>query len=139
MNQRNTKTGTRMPLGRSALAFVVGSALANVGCSASQPVQKSNLTYGNVKANVVKGQTTQAEVLQLLGSPNITTKNRDGNEVWTYSRQSFDAESGSFGGGIILFGGNQAFSSASSATFDLILTFDANDVVQDYSVVQSQF
>lgn len=116
---------------------VVGGVMAS--CSSSQPVQKSNLTYGTVKQKIMKGQTSQAEVLQLLGSPNIVTKNAKGNEVWTYNRQSFDAESGAWGGGIILFGGHKAFSSASSASFDLILTFDKQDVVQDYSVVSSQF
>jgi outer membrane protein assembly factor BamE (lipoprotein component of BamABCDE complex) len=110
-----------------------------VGCSASQPKQKSNLTFGNVKKNIVKGKTSQAEVVQLLGSPNIVTKNAKGEEVWTYTRQSYDAESGGFGGGVILFGGNKAFSSASTSSFDLILTFNKADVVEDYSVVSSQF
>ncbi len=110
-----------------------------VGCSASQPKQKSNLTFGSVKKNIVKGKTNQSDVVQLLGSPNIVTKNSKGNEVWTYTRQSYDSETGGFGGGVILFGGNKAFSSSSTSSFDLILTFDKNDVVDDYSVVSSQF
>lgn len=111
-----------------------------VACSSShQPVQKSNLTYGTVKKSIVKGKTNQAEVVQLLGSPNIVTKNSKGDEVWTYSKQSYDSESGGFGGGIILFGGSKAFSSNASSSFDLILTFDNRDVVKDYSVVSSQF
>lgn len=110
------------------------------GCaSTSQPPQKSNLTYGNVKKSIEKGKTTQSEIVQLLGSPNITTKNKNNQEVWTYSRQSYDSESGGFGGGLILFGGSKAFSSESSSSFDLIITFDRNDVVTDYSVVQSKF
>ena len=113
--------------------------LALAGCAAHQPEQRSNLTHGNVKKHVVKGKTTQAEVVQLLGSPNITTRNAAGGEVWTYTKQSYDSESGGFGGGLIVFGGNKAFSSSSSRSFDLILSFDKNDVVQDYSVVSSQF
>jgi len=121
-----------------ALGLLLVVALV-VGCAASQPKQKSNLTHGTVKKHVVKGKTSQAEVVQLLGSPNIVTKNSQGNEVWTYTRQSYDSESGGFGGGVILFGGNKAFSSSSTSSFDLIITFDKNDVVQDYSVVTSQF
>jgi outer membrane protein assembly factor BamE (lipoprotein component of BamABCDE complex) len=110
------------------------------GCaSTSQAPQRSNLTFGNVKKSIEKGKTTQSEIVQLLGSPNITTKNKNNQEVWTYSRQSYDSESGGFVGGLILFGGNKAFSSQSSSSFDLIITFDNNDVVTDYSVVQSQF
>ena len=31
---------------------------------------------------------SQAEVLEVLGSPNIVTKNSSGNEVWTYDKIS---------------------------------------------------
>ena len=50
-------------------------------------VQKSNLTPGMVKARVVEGQTTQTEILEWFGAPNIITRNKDGKEVWTYDRQ----------------------------------------------------
>lgn len=110
-----------------------------VGCQTKQPTQKSNLSMGTVKKNIVKGKTNQAEIMQLLGSPNLTTKNSKGGEVWTYTRQSYDSESGGFGGGLILFGGNKAFSSSSSNSFDLILTFNDKDVVEDYSVIQSAY
>ena len=119
------------------LIFLVGFGLA--GCVTSQAPQKSNLTPGVVKTQVVKGQTSQADILGLLGAPNIVAKNKEGEEVWTYSRQSFDSESGGFGGGLLLFGGSKAFSSAFSNSFDLIITFDKKDIVKDYSVVSSQF
>ena len=101
--------------------------------------QKSNLTVGTVKTEIHKGITSQAEIVQLLGSPNIITKNKAGLEVWTYSKQSFQAESSRAGAGLILFGGAHAFSSASSSTFDLIITFNQKDIVQEYSIVSSQF
>ena len=124
-----------MALGLTALAVcMVGS-----GCATSEPKRNSNLTFGNVKKNISKGKTSQTELVQMLGSPNMISKNRIGDEVWTYSRQSFDHESGSFGGGLILVGGNKAFSSSSASSFDLILTFNKEDVVQDYSVVTTQF
>ena len=106
---------------------------------ASKPRQKSNLSAGVVKTQVKKGITSQSEIIKLLGSPNIITKNKAGDEVWTYSRQSFDSQSGGFGGGLLFFGGDKAFSSSASSTFDLIITFDKNDIVKDYSIVSSQF
>lgn len=119
--------------------LVLAISITLVGCASSQPSQKSNLTYGSIKKNIVAGKTTQEEVVKLLGSPNIVTKNKKNNEVWTYTRQSYDSKSGSFGGGIILLGGNRAFSSNSTSSFDLIMTFDGQDIVEDYSVVASQF
>lgn len=121
-------------------SVAAGFCMMGIGCASSnQAPQKSNLSFGTIKKSIVKGKTTQAEVVQLLGSPNIVTKNKDNQEVWTYSKQSTDSESGGFGGGLILFGGNKAFSSQSTNSFDLIITFDDRDVVADYSVVQSQF
>ena len=108
-------------------------------CVSTQAPQKSNLTTGVVKTQIHKGHTSQAEIVKLIGSPNIITKNKEGDEVWTYSRQSFDSESGGFAGGLLLFGGGKAFSSASSNSFDLIITFDKKSIVKDYSLISSQF
>ncbi len=101
--------------------------------------QKSNLTTGVVKTQIQKGVTSQAQVLQLLGSPNIITKDKQGQEIWTYSKQSFKSESNAMGGSLILFSSASAFSAASSSTFDLIIIFNKQDIVKDYSVVSSQF
>ena len=121
-------------------ASVIVASVFFVGCASSNKApQKSNLSFGTIKSSIVKGKTSQSEVVQLLGSPNIVTKNKDNEEVWTYSRQSTDSESGGFGGGLLVFGGNKAFSSQSSNSFDLIITFNSKDIVRDYSVVQAQF
>lgn len=126
-------------MNRISISLLTIALLVLGACSSNQPKQKSNLTYGTVKSKIVKGQTSQAEVVQLLGNPNIVTKNRSGDEVWTYSKQSTEAKSGSSGFFLGVIGGSQAFSSNSSATLDLIVTYDKNDIVKDYSVVQSQF
>lgn len=98
-----------------------------------------NLTHGRVKQGITRGQTTQAQVVQVFGSPNIVTKNKSGEEVWTYSRQSTRNESGSRGFFFLFGASGKAVSEQSMKTFDLIVTFDKNDIVKDYSVVTSQF
>ena len=133
---------TYFPITQKTLAGFSAASLiiASLSCTTMKEApQKSNLTPGVIKTRIIKGQTSQAEILSLLGSPNIIAKNKSGNEVWTYSRQSFDSKSGGFGGGLILFGGSKAFSSSSSGSFDLILTFGDKGVVKDYSMVSSQF
>ena len=104
-----------------------------------QPAQQSNLTFGVVKSKIIKGQTTQAEILEIFGSPNITTKNRDNDEVWNYSRMSYKTAAGADGGSVILFGGSRAMSTATTASFDLIIIFDKEDRVKDYSVISAKF
>jgi len=113
-------------------------ALLLVGCSANQTKGKAELPSASVKKSLVKAKTSQSEVVQFLGSPNIVTKNAKGYEVWTYTQQTYNPETGDFGGTVILVGGNKAYSSSSSSKFDLILTFDKKDIVEDYAVISSQ-
>lgn len=111
------------------------------GCATQQAPQtkQAELTYGMVTNKIKKGVTTKDEVVKMLGNPNIMTQNKEGEQVWTYSRQSYDSSSGSAYGTLLFVGGSKAVSSSSSKSFDLILTFDENDVVKDYTIVSSQF
>ena len=45
--------------------------------------------------NLEVGKTTKANVLETFGSPNITTRDGAGREVWTYQRQAQVAQSSS--------------------------------------------
>lgn len=126
-----------------AIAGIMASLLV-AGCATfpkpDESAQQSNLTHGTVKSQITKGKTTQAEILQIFGAPNITTKNKDQQEVWNYHKISYE----SFGASkndvyFFLQGGSRAVSSTTSRSFDLIITFDSNDVVTDYSVISAQF
>ena len=70
----------------------------------NEPIQKSNLTAGTVKKEIVKNKTNQAEVLQLFGSPNLMTMDSDGNEVWNYNKMSYTTTEGYDGGSLIFWG-----------------------------------
>lgn len=97
--------------------------------------QKSNLTMGTVKSKVIKGETTQDEIMKLFGSPNLVSKNKSNREVWSYNRMSVENKAGSTD----FFAGQRASQSSSSKSFDLIITFDEQDVVTDYSVVSTAY
>lgn len=97
--------------------------------------QKSNLTMGTVKSKVIKGETTQDEIMKLFGSPNLVSKNKSNREVWSYNRMSVENKAGSTD----FFAGQRASQSSSSKSFDLIITFDEHDVVTDYSVVSTAY
>ena len=110
------------------------------GCvTTTQSVQKSNLTAGMAKTKIVKGQTTQNDILEVFGAPNIVTKNKSGNEVWTYDKVSVE-KSSSDGYGTILVAGisNNKYSSSARA-FVLMIEFDDNDIVKEYSYRSSAF
>lgn len=97
--------------------------------------QKSNLTIGVVKSKVKKGETTQDEILKLFGAPNLVSKNRSNKEVWSYNRMSVEERAGSTD----YFTGTRASRSSASRSFDLIVTFNDNGVVDDYSVVSTAY
>jgi hypothetical protein len=123
-------------------AVILSIALMS-GCAtfpaAKEPVEKSNLTVGTIKTKIIKGQTTQAEILQLFGSPNLVTKNRANNEVWNYNRMSFESKTGEDGGTLLLWGGSRAMSTTTTRSFDLIIEFTENNIVKDYSVISAQY
>lgn len=117
-----------------------------VSCvSAPQPLSDRNnqLTQGNVQLNLNVGSTTKAEVLEKFGSPNITTRDGSGKEIWTFQRQAQVAQSSSSSGGwsILLVGqsSNAAGFESSSRMITLIIKFDANDVVSDFRSRASNF
>lgn len=129
----------------ASLALILSLGACVTG--SNQPGDKTNLTFGAVKSQIKKGETTQVEIVKLLGSPNITSKNKKGQEVWTYSRTGTTNEKASASGGILFgasgllggAGGSKAVDTTSVSTFDLIITFNDNDIVDDYSVVTSKF
>jgi len=54
------------------------------------------LTLGLVQSKVKKGMS-QGDVAQAIGSPNIASKDRDGNETWIYDKVSSETETESEG------------------------------------------
>ena len=88
----------------SALAFATGV----TGCKHPAPPaeQADNLTVGKVQGEIKVGMDA-ASVAQILGSPNIVTTDEKRREVWIYDKVSSESvdTSNSFGGTIIIFGG----------------------------------
>jgi outer membrane protein assembly factor BamE (lipoprotein component of BamABCDE complex) len=126
---------------------LLGSCAVIGGCSQSRP---SAITPGAAKKHIEPGITTQAEVIEVFGSPNILTR-KDGGEMWVYDKVSSRTTYGAFGlggggGGIGsggagggLAGGSVGSMARSETTVMLIVYFDENDVVRDYKITQTKF
>jgi hypothetical protein len=119
----------------SLLVIILSSCTAYKYGANSEPTQKSNLTFGVVKSKIVKNVTTQDEILKLFGSPNLITKNKSNDEVWSYNKMSAQTRAGSSE----VFFGQKASISSNSQSFDLIITFDNQDKVNDYSVISTSY
>jgi hypothetical protein len=131
---------------RSVILSTVCFALSFAGCQspqASTEGKNSPYTHGNVQLALKQGTTTQAEVLEKFGAPNITAIDSSGQEVWTYEKHatvSAGSESGSYAS-IIALGASRASSRAqqSSRTMTLIIKFGADKKVSDFKSLITSF
>jgi hypothetical protein len=113
-------------------------------------------SYGLAKRELVAGKTTQQEVIQTFGAPNITTKGTNGvAEVWTYDKVSSEYVNSQVnaGGGVGAGGGGSAWGvggglfggygkqkgNSSVRTVTLIIKFDEDEIVQDYQIMETNF
>ncbi len=121
------------------------------GChSTSQQIQDvqatqntdSRLTLGTIESQLHKGMSN-ASVVEIFGPPNIVTTDDQHREVWVYDRISTiraHTNSGGWATIVILGLGNKAnTSSTSQRTLTLIVKFDSNQTVRDYSYRYSNF
>ena len=125
---------------------IITSILLLTGCvTAPEPLTKKNseLTQGMVQMNLEVGKTTKSDVIETFGSPNITTRDGDGNEVWTYQRQAQINQSSSYSGFIfVIIAGKSSSASgfeSSSRMMTLIIKFDKDDIVTDFKSRESNF
>lgn len=106
-------------------------------------VRNGPLTHGNVQMNLRIGETSQTEVLEIFGAPNITSLDGSGKEVWTYQRHATVSQSSSSENywTIILAGGESSASGfeQTQRTMTLIIKFDPDGTVSDFRSRSSNF
>ena len=78
----------------AAVPLALLAACANSSSSHEEDVKQAGLTPGNVKMTVVKGKTTQKEIVETFGAPDLVT-HKDNVEVWTYDKTSYDYQKNS--------------------------------------------
>jgi len=109
------------------------------------PLSERNpaITQGNVQLHLEVGKTTKAQVLEVFGAPNVTTRDGAGREVWSYQRAAQVQQSSAREGyWTILLAGQSSRASGferSSRMTTLIIKFDARDVVSDFRSRTSHF
>lgn len=111
-------------------------ALALVGCQSQPkedptPAQKGSLTPGGVKLTLTKGQTTQAQVQEAFGTPDLVT-HANGQEIWTYDKTSYEYDRRSDYATLIFIGQSGDHVRSSSKSTLLIVYFNDKDIVTDY-------
>jgi outer membrane protein assembly factor BamE (lipoprotein component of BamABCDE complex) len=102
-----------------------------------------SLTHGSVQLNVKVGETTQTEILEAFGSPNITSIDGSGQEVWVFERHSTVSTSSSQGSygtlGLVGASKSKKKSEVSTRQTTLIIKFDEKKIVSDEKSCRSIF
>ena len=112
-------------------------------CSYPVHDMKNPFTHGNVQLSIKKGETTQAEILEKFGPPNVATIDGSGKEVWVYQKNatvSNSSQNNTYWTLILLSGtGVSSGTEQSSRTMTLILKFDKNKRVADFNSMTTSF
>jgi len=115
------------------------------GCASTSPMVAPNetkMTLGTAQKSITKGMD-QAEVASSMGSPNIVTRDKSGNETWVYDKISSEVSysTSEAYGSLLLIGGstNKGYSSASQKTLTIVIKFDENMLVDTFTYHSSRF
>ena len=119
---------------------ITGRAKRNV--KSADTTKTDNISVGKVQREVKIGMTS-AEVVEVLGSPNIVTTDEERREVWVYDKISTEIDSSSSSKGVWLVvvgaSSDKNKTSTSQRTLTIIIKFDNEGKVRDFSYRTSSF
>jgi outer membrane protein assembly factor BamE (lipoprotein component of BamABCDE complex) len=142
------------------VALTAGVSLAP-GCGAGYHANQvrtaqdaKRLTVGVVQREVRRGMSG-AQVIEVLGSPNIVSTDESGREVWVYDRFATDVVvsdsgwsifgagggfgHGGAGGGGLGLGGRSGAASRTQRTLTIVIKFGEDRKVRDFAYHASRF
>ncbi|WP_043833563.1 hypothetical protein [Muricoccus aerilatus] len=116
-----------------------GDHAAQVGAGG---VSNDRLALGTVQREIRVGMTT-AEVVAVLGAPNMVTTDEQRRENWVYDRVSSETvySSGAAGANVLLLGAvaSSGATRRSQRTLTIIIRYDGVGRVRDFSYRSSSF
>lgn len=68
-------------------SVTISAIITRLACANGEE-NASTVGYGLVTSKIKKNITTQEDIIVLLGAPNITTTDAEGNETWIYDKTS---------------------------------------------------
>lgn len=125
----------------SYIAITACTTVTNTG-TGLHSTQDRELTVGTVQREIKKGMSG-AEVAEILGSPNIVTKDEGDDETWVYDKIATEASYSQNQTAMFLILGGTATQSGSAAvtqkTLTVVIKYDANSKVKSFSYHSSKF
>ena len=107
-------------------------------CTSGDPVHEEKLTVAAAQREIKIGMSS-ADVVAVLGSPNMITTDDQRRETWVYDRVSTNVSSSSSGVWMLIAGTSSAKYSQNQRTLTIIVKFDENQMVRDFAYRTSTF
>lgn len=105
-------------------------------------LHEERMTVAKAQKEIKIGMPSSA-VIEALGSPNMVTTDTERRETWVYDRVSTNVQSSSSSNGVwlLLFyaDGSNRRTSSNQRTLTIIVKFDKNGFVRDFSYRTSSF
>ena len=104
----------------------------------TDPIADEQMTVAKAQREIKIGMSS-AEVVEVLGSPNMVTTDDKRRETWVYDRVSSNVSQSSSGVWLLVAGASNAKQSSTQRTLTIIVKFDENSKVRDFAYRTSAF
>jgi outer membrane protein assembly factor BamE (lipoprotein component of BamABCDE complex) len=112
---------------KNALVFCCVAAFM-AGCASVGNENLRNESSASIDQKIIKGKTTKAEVVKVLGSADETSFTDSGNEIWKYRHVVSTAKAVSFIPVVALFAAG-----SDQEKKEVVILFDKEGVVTNYT------
>ena len=120
------------------LAICLATTPLLTACNTADPIREEQITVAKAQREIKIGMTS-AEVVEVLGSPNMVTTDDKRRETWVYDRVSSNVSQSSAGAWLLFVGGESASRTQNQRTLTIIVKFDENSRVRDFAYRTSTF
>jgi len=125
-----------------SLLFLSGCSTAGSHLKSVKSDATDRITVGKVQREIRIGMSS-AQVIEVLGSPNIVSTDENRREVWVYDKIATDVVYSKNDGGVWLIlgsvGGSSGAASTSQRTLTIVIKFDDDKKVRDFAYHSSSF
>ena len=122
--------------------FLSGCSTASSHLNQVKSDAGDRITVGKVQREIRVGMSS-AQVIEVLGSPNVVSTDENRLEVWVYDKIATDVSYSNSNCGVWLIlgavGGNSGAASTSQRTLTVVIKFDADKKVRDFAYHSSSF
>lgn len=123
----------------SLIFFLNGCASASYHRGEVRDDAGDRITVGKVQREILLGMSS-AEVIEILGSPNVVSTDEERREVWVYDKIATDVVYSESRAGLkFLTSGTSGAVSKTQRTLTVVIKFDEENKVRDFAYHTSSF